>query len=432
MSELTPPIPLAALSLQNAEAAQWNKNLLREFQAELERNPKADLLSMFPELYRHEHRNSQYLQLSHAGKINLRTLHDLRETLRDDPEINMLSVFPKNYNRKMTMATGQKVLPSTGIDIPEQGPEFRTRLDNAESAKIVFPLSSTVIALITKYSKGSPNDPKNALATSLKQLLLDSPKLWESPARGMVVQCSENIVAKVVIGNGDSTEYTSLRFLAERAPDIPVPRAHGMVALGPFSVIFMSYVPGMTLAQAWSALSQTEKSSIQQQLEDIFSRLRSLQPDNQNIGGVHGEGAKESRINEIALFKDIRTPQQFSDLQFSARHHGSNAYVDFLRSFLQNEDPSMLRSVFTHGDLRTANIMVKQDPHVDRHTITGIIDWEDSGFYPAYYEATALTRTLSPIDEDDWYFYLPRSISPSEFPMRWLVDRLWGIHLRTT
>lgn len=89
MSDLTPLTPSVALSLSNAEAAQWNKKLMEEFQAELERNPEADLLSMFPHLYRHEHRNSQYLQLSHAAKINLRTLHDLRETLRDDPEINL-------------------------------------------------------------------------------------------------------------------------------------------------------------------------------------------------------------------------------------------------------------------------------------------------------------------------------------------------------
>lgn len=432
MSDLTPPTHSAALSLSNAEAAQWNETLMKIFRTELERNPKADLLSMFPGFYRREHRNSQYLQLSHAAKINLKTLHGLRETLRDDPEINMLSVFPKNYNRRINMATGPRVLPSTERDIPEQTPEFHTRLDIAETAKVVFPLSRTVTALITKSSQEFPENQEKTLATSLKQLLRSSRKLWESFVRGMVVQCSESIVAKVVIGNRDCTEYTSMRFLAEQAPDIPVPRAHGMVALGPFSVIFMSYIPGITLAEAWPSLSHNGKLSIQQQLEDIFYQLRSLPNDNKGIGGLCGEGAKEPRINEIALFKDIRTSQQFSDLQFSARHHGSNAYVDFLRSFLQNEDPSMLRPVFTHGDVRTANIMVDQDPNGGHYTITGVIDWEESGFYPAYYECTTLTRTFSPIDEDDWYLYLPKNISPSEFPIRWLVDRLWGIHIRTT
>lgn len=420
-------------SLSNSEAAQWTQTLMREFQAELEKNPAADLMSMFPEFYRHEHRTSQYLQLSHAAKINLRTLHGLRDTLRNEPEVNMLSVFPKNYNRRINMATGPKVLPPTERETPEQAPDFRTRLDIAETATIVFPLSNTVAPLIAMSSKDITDNPDKALAASLKQLLWDSQKLWGSPVRGIVVQCSEEIVAKVVTGNEDSTEYTSMQFLAERAPDIPAPRTHGLITLGPFSVLFMSYVPGITLAQAWPDLSHKEKLSIQQQLEDIFHRLRSLQQDTtQGIGGVCGEGAKEPRINEIGLFKGITTPREFSDLQFSARHHGSNTYVGFLRSFLEDEDPSILKPVFTHGDIRTANIIVKQDPSTGGCAITGIIDWEDSGFYPAYYESTALAHTLSLIDEDDWYLYLPKIISPSRFPIRWLVDRLWGIHLRTT
>lgn len=91
----------------------------------------------------------------------------------------------------------------------------------------------------------------------------------------------------------------------------------------------------------------------------------------------------------------------------------------------------MLRPVFTHGDVRTANIMVEKDAESNHYTVTGIIDWEDSGFYPAYHESTVITQNLSPIEDDDWYLYLPQSISPSEFPIRWLVDRLWSIHLRT-
>jgi aminoglycoside phosphotransferase (APT) family kinase protein len=44
----------------------------------------------------------------------------------------------------------------------------------------------------------------------------------------------------------------------------------------------------------------------------------------------------------------------------------------------------MHRSVFTHGDVRADNIMVKRDPDInDRYVVTGIIDWEFSGFYPA-------------------------------------------------
>lgn len=112
------------------------------------------------------------------------------------------------------------------------------------------------------------------------------------------------------------------------------------------------------------------------------------------LGGVRGEGAKELRVDECALFKGITTAMQLSDLQFSACHHGSNTYVKLLRSLLENDDSLIDGSVFTHGDVRSENIMVKQHPHINGHYIvTGIIDWEDSGFYPAYYECTALSRS---------------------------------------
>ena len=361
------PIP-TALTLSNADAAQWNRDLMVVFQAELERNPKADLLSMFSRSYCLEHRNSQYSQLSYAGQINLKTLHWLRDTLRDEPEVNMLAEFPKDYNRRISMATGPKASSPTENNTPEmQGPEFRTRLDHAETATIIFPLSKEVTALLAQLSGDRdigerPGDNREILTIPLKQLLWKSP-VWENPIRGVVVKCDNSIIAKVILGNRDYTEYTSLKFLAERAPDIPAPRPHGLIAFGHFRVIFMSYIPDITLAKVWIDLSHEAKLSIQQQLDKIFCRLRSLRQDEgTTLGGVRGEGAKELRVDECALFKDITTAAEYSNLQFSARHHGSKSYVSLLRSFLHHEHSDINHGlVFTHGDIRTDNIIVRRD-----------------------------------------------------------------------
>lgn len=277
---------------------------------------------------------------------------------------------------------------------------------------------------------------EKSLAASLKQLAWDSPKLWETPVRGVMAKCSEDIAAKIIWGNREYTEYTSMQYLAERAPGISAPKPHGLVALGPFRAIFMSYIPGLTLKQAWPSLSHDEKLSLQSQLDDIFRRLRTLrQEDGGVLGGVGGEGVKDLRVDECATFKDITTAKGSDDLQFSANHHGSTTHVRLLHSFLDRDNASSVHDglVFTHGDIRTDNIMVERDLDArDHYAVTGIIDWENSGFYPEYYECTALTRTLSLVDEDDWYLYLPESIAPSQFPVRWLVDRLWGIHVKTT
>ena len=48
--------------------------------------------------------------------------------------------------------------------------------------------------------------------------------------------------------------------------------------------------------------------------------------------------------------------------------------------------PNQITGVFPHGDLPSANIMVKQNTD-GGYTISGIIDWEVSGFYPEYIES---------------------------------------------
>ncbi|OJD19625.1 hypothetical protein AJ78_00482 [Emergomyces pasteurianus Ep9510] len=395
------------LSLTHSIAAQWNHELMLEFQAALEKDPVTDLMSIISDSYEREHRQAQYRELSYAATINLRTVHELSDQLKHEPEVNLLAVFPKNYARRVKMATAG--CTASIVKNAESAPEFCTRLDLADSATVVFPLSETVTTLLER--------------------------LWESPTRGVVVKCNKEVIVKVITGdNNDTTEYTTMPYLAEHAPEIPAPKPHGLIRFGPFHAIFMSYIPDMTLAQAWPSLSLIDKVSIQQQLDDIFRRLRTLRQENGNeLGGISGEGVKEYRVNECARWKDITTAREFSDLQFSARHHGSKTYIKFLHSFLEDKNATMHGSVFTHGDVRRENIMMKQDPSKNNaYMVTGIIDWEDSGFYPEYYECTMLTCNLSVIDENDWYLYLPECISPLQFPVRWLVDRPWNIHLRTT
>lgn len=77
-----------------------------EFQAALERNPTADLMSMFSAAYLHEHRQAQYRQLAYAASINSRVLDKLYDTLKREPEVNLFSAFPKNYSHRIQMATG--------------------------------------------------------------------------------------------------------------------------------------------------------------------------------------------------------------------------------------------------------------------------------------------------------------------------------------
>ncbi|KAL4914312.1 kinase-like protein [Aspergillus aurantiobrunneus] len=416
------------LTIEKPDAEQLNRDLMQAFHEALAKNPAVDLLSVVGETYLGAHRVAQYSHLSEAGQYNLQTVHDLHDEVIDRPEVDLRAQFPADYARRYRWA-----MPKPEEKPPPQPKPHRDwvsrKLDAINTASIIYPLSDHAWALLRQYPEASDVSEETSLAASLKSLILQSERLFELSIRtGVVVRCSDSLVLKVFPDTRDLTEYHNLQYLAHHAYDLPIPKPHGLVMLGGLRAMFLSYVPGTTLDKVWPGLSHEAKLSVQKQLDRVFSRLRGLrQDDGQDLGGVRGEGVKDYRIMEVFSYKGINTAKGFDELQFSAKHCASPCYVRLLRSFLEKENESLRGSVFTHGDLKKCNIMVNQDP-VDGNTclVTGIIDWEDGGFYPEYYECTTLSNGQSIMSDDDWYLYAPDCISPLRFPVRWLVDRLWG------
>ncbi|OJJ89571.1 uncharacterized protein ASPGLDRAFT_264381 [Aspergillus glaucus CBS 516.65] len=78
------------------------------------------------------------------------------------------------------------------------------------------------------------------------------------------------------------------------------------------------------------------------------------------------------------------------------------------------------RNIFTHGDLRLANIKVK-DGHV-----TGILDWEFSGWYPEYCEFAKALHIWK--WRNDWTDYMVQIFKPycAEYgAYQFLTEVLW-------
>jgi len=89
--------------------------------------------------------------------------------------------------------------------------------------------------------------------------------------------------------------------------------------------------------------------------------------------------------------------------------------------------------VMTHGDLHPRNIMVKWEadqedagamPQKRRLKVTGIIDWDLSGWYPEYWE---YVRALSTVEMKgplaDWCEFLPTT-AIGEWPVEFSIDLL--------
>ncbi|CAI7639700.1 unnamed protein product [Penicillium glandicola] len=414
-----------SLPIDRAKAETWNRDLMEAFRQALEKDPAADLLSVVGKRYVAAHRVGEYADLSEAARLNLKTVDRLRDGALSRPEINLRDIFPSDYDRlyrwakpkEEEKATSQESSPPAQLRQPLDW--LRERIEPVNTSNIIYPLSDQASALLHQHLTADGSSEKVSLAAALKDLILNSDIIFELSIRcGAVVKCSDDLVIKTFPSSRDLTEYHNLQYLAEHAPDLPIPKPHGLIMLGSVGVMFMSYVPGTALDKAWPGLSHEGKLSIQKQLDDIFSRLRGLrQEDGTELGGVRGEGVKDYRIMETHAYKGITTARGFDELQFSAKHRASPSYVKLLRSFLDEDNKTLQGSVFSHGDLKKSNIMVQEDlGNAGFFVVTGIIDWEDGGFYPEYYESTTLSNGQSIMSDDDWYLYAPHCISALRFP----------------
>lgn len=76
--------------------------------------------------------------------------------------------------------------------------------------------------------------------------------------------------------------------------------------------------------------------------------------------------------------------------------------------------------VFTHGDLRLQNVMVEDG------NVSGILDWEFSGWYPEYWEFSKALYVWK--WQNDWIEYLVQILQPyySEYAVHsFLTETLW-------
>jgi hypothetical protein len=153
-------------------------------------------------------------------------------------------------------------------------------------------------------------------------------------------------------------------------------------------------------------MEELQKRNISTQLDKSFCKLRSLTfTIDGSLGGTEGDGCKDVRRGFRTTDQPVMNVKQFEEFVFAGATRASSSYIRFLRSF---KPRSPIPCVFTHGDLHPGNILVGQEKD-GCWKIVAIIDWENSGFYPAYWESIKMTNTMDPSVDSDWYLYLPES-----------------------
>ncbi|KAL3481747.1 kinase-like protein [Aspergillus californicus] len=185
-------------------------------------------------------------------------------------------------------------------------------------------------------------------------------------------------------------EAKSMLFVAQNTKSLPVPKIFAYYTYGPIqrdvddygslydTYIFMSYVEGETLEEAWEGYDQPTKDHVTSQLKEYFSELRSIKTSNY-IGSVdcgpvndpmlEGHDNKDPFDSEAAFNTALVDAYQAKVPKLNIKAYLSGMLSDKTHCI-----------VFTHGDLRLRNIMVHNG------SVSGIVDWEFSGWYPEYWE----------------------------------------------
>lgn len=269
-----------------------------------------------------------------------------------------------------------------GIAKKKSDDDIRERLSASDPVDIIHPLSPAVLNLLKEASEMS-NPPQDSLSHGVLKLLEASevickPLLSDSM---MVLKCAPNLVVKVTRFVDDDTEYTTLRYFERHKPTISAPRHLGHTRMNNVHLIFQTYMPSTTPAAVWSQLNSSQKASIRDQLNTIMLDLRSIPfPDGSALGGVAVEGSQDIRRHLRQSEKPILTFSDYEDFLFLCARPGGQVFGDFLRQLYPQQSEGT-KIVFTHGDLRPDNITVDMN-NDNQWVITGLLDWEYSGFYP--------------------------------------------------
>ncbi|KAK5731789.1 hypothetical protein LTS12_027223 [Elasticomyces elasticus] len=388
-------------------AAQYNRRVLRKLQKAFERQPDLDLAAALPPRY-HSNLASKKADGAHVQEAG------------HEAGMARISWVPWEWSLSISAARA-------ALEVVREAPNSPHRplpsIDEMLPARVLCPLSDTVESLLGEKETEWMKD-ELVLSSAMSQVLRSATLLFQSDTDSdrFVARCSEFVIVKA-IAKGDSTEYASLQFLQSERPTFLAPRPHGVVAAGNIWYTFMSYTPGVSLDTIWPKLEDIQKRSLSGDLNNMLLELQEIPFQHGSmLGGVTGQGCKDTRRHRRTAGHPVYTIEGVWEFMYGCARNKDTVYGRFLHN--QTFPPREQRIVFIHGDIRPANIVVQ--PRSDgSHQVTGLIDWEMSGFYPEDLECVKALNNLSPIGKDDWYLYLPECISPKRHFESWHADWVW-------
>ncbi|KAL2205455.1 kinase-like protein [Sarocladium strictum] len=230
-------------------------------------------------------------------------------------------------------------------------------------------------------------------------------RLLSKQAGAIITEIDPGVVCKEGF-RATRNEEAALRLVKQKT-SVPVPELYGADYFningeekGSF---LMDLVEGSTLQIKWDDFDDSTKTRICSEIWGIVEQLRRIPPP-QSFGHLFQFGADGSPSIDV-LLRDLHDPPRPIETDDALRARILERYLHFNGGSFSQHLPDYLPhssvSVFTHGDLAPRNIMVD-----DSGRITGILDWENSGWYPDYWEHANMQK---PSIDDDWMGWMDRT-----------------------
>jgi aminoglycoside phosphotransferase (APT) family kinase protein len=153
----------------------------------------------------------------------------------------------------------------------------------------------------------------------------------------------------------------------------------------------MQRIHGEPLSEAWKSMPACDRDRVAQQTASYLQQLRPLQSP--RLQALH-----DAPLHSAYLFHgDYRLPHgpfATDDELWAEMAKALRGVPEKARRQLQERMPAAEPYTFTHGDLNSGNIIVKDG------NVAAILDWEASGFFPIWWESTFAKVGLEPEDAE--------------------------------
>ncbi|KAI1356235.1 kinase-like domain-containing protein [Xylaria sp. FL0043] len=190
---------------------------------------------------------------------------------------------------------------------------------------------------------------------------------------------------------------------------VDVPEVFGWAQDQGQTFLYMSLLDADPLSERWPCMTTQERLTICGELRSAVSAWRNLRQDE---GTCYIGSISKQPLTDILFTLNFQVMGPF---------HGVDAVKQFQAALDINvADPGPV--VFTHNDLVACNILVRRNSP----NLAAIIDWGQSGWYPAYWEYCKARHINVPDDrfyydyEPEWKReYLPKIINPVDEVKVW-------------